>query len=72
MRREKTDQWVTSDGQTWRFWHEANAHEKFICMRQIMTQVMMTCTSPDQAARYMLSQPNVTIFVTPLKKESPR
>lgn len=70
MRREKTDRWVTSDGQGWSSWLEANAHEKFLRMRHHMAQIMMGYTDPGQAARYMLSQPDVTIFVTNPRKDS--
>lgn len=69
IQRIRTDQWITSDGQSWTDWHEANAHERFIVLRaEVDTLLRMSLTSADVFARALMSCDRLLI----LAKHSPQ
>jgi hypothetical protein len=63
IQRIRSDHFVTSDGQTWTVWHEAQAHEKFLFLREALRRVRRPGITLDEVTRELLATEGLHIIV---------
>ena len=63
IRRTRTDEYWTSDGQRWTVWQEAQAHEKFLFLRAALQRVRRPGITLDEVTRELLATEGLHIIV---------
>lgn len=67
----RSDAYLTSDGQAWVDWHEAQTHEKFIFLRARLQEIRRPGITLDEVARALLATEGLHIIVSlpPLQRK---
>lgn len=63
IRRVRSDKYLTSDGQEWAVWSEAQAHEKFIFLRAALARVRRPGITLDEVTRELLATEGLHVIV---------
>jgi len=63
IQRVRSDHYVTSDGQTWAVWQEAQAHEKFLFLRDALRRVRRPGITLDEVTRELLATEGLHVIV---------
>lgn len=63
IRHTRSNTWTTSDGQSWTVWHEAQAHEKFLFLREALRRVRRPGITLDEVTRELLATEGLHVIV---------
>lgn len=64
IQRIRSDKYLTSDGQEWVDWHEAQAHEKFIFLRAALQRVRRPGITLDEVTRELLATEGLHVIIS--------
>lgn len=63
IQRIRSDIYRTSDGQEWTVWQEAQAHEKFLFLREALRRVRRPGITLDEVTRELLATEGLHVIV---------